>query len=297
MAEHKEGSGGISSESGGNVNVSASQLLEMIKTVVNSSITENITGENGALTKKSEILKHIDTRIENLGSEVMQLQIENNDLKSQLAHQNQDIQQLESENINMQGKVNESLIHANNNEQYGRKESIRIYGIPVSMNPRFENCKREVSMLLRQKLGLYVEEGDMNAAHRIGPIIEGKQAIILRFFARDTKSTVMENRYKLKGTNIRIYDDLTLPNRKLLNRLTNHKEIDQAWVSNGKIKAKTVDGYRFTAEILMDIDLKCSELRKQRRTTYNANAAPVPVPMTKSSLSRNLSHLHLTAPQ
>ena len=84
----------------------------------------------------------------------------------------------------------------------------------------------------------------------------------------------MENRYKLKGTNIRVYDDLTLPNRKLLNRLKNHKEIEQAWVSNGKIKAKTVDGYRFTAEILMDIDLKCNELRKQRRTTYNANAAP-----------------------
>ena len=63
----------------------------------------------------------------------------------------------------MQGKVNESFIHANNNQHYGRKESIRIYGIPVSMNPRFEKCKREVSVLLRQQLGLYVEEGDMNA--------------------------------------------------------------------------------------------------------------------------------------
>ena len=65
MAEHKGGSGGNSSESGGNVNVSANQLLDMIKTVVISSITEKITGENGALSKaKSEIKKHIDTRIE-----------------------------------------------------------------------------------------------------------------------------------------------------------------------------------------------------------------------------------------
>ena len=78
----------------------------------------------------------------------------------------------------------------------------------------------------------------------------------------------------MKGTNIRIYDFLTLLNRKLLRRLKNHKEIEQACVSNGKIKAKTIDGYRFTAEILMDIDLKCNELRKQRRTTYNVNSAP-----------------------
>ena len=34
MAEHKGGSGGNSSESGGNVNGSANQLLDMIKTVV-----------------------------------------------------------------------------------------------------------------------------------------------------------------------------------------------------------------------------------------------------------------------
>ena len=56
----------------------------MTETVVNISITENITGENGPQTKtKSEIIKHITTRIKNLGSEVMQLQIENNDLRSQ----------------------------------------------------------------------------------------------------------------------------------------------------------------------------------------------------------------------
>ena len=129
------------------------------------------------------------------------------------------MQSLKNENVNMQKQITRALIHANDNEQYGRKNSVRIYGIAISNDPRNENCKKLVSSLLTNQLGLDIEEGDMNAAHRIGQIREGKQPIIVKFFARDTKTHIMENRFKLKGNPIRIYDDLTVQNRRLLNRL------------------------------------------------------------------------------
>ena len=119
----------------------------------------------------------------------MSLQIENNELRSQLSTQNKDMRSLKNEHVNMQKQITRALIHANDNEQYGRRNSVRIYGIAISNDPRNENCKKLVSSLLTNQLGLDIEEGDMNAAHRIGQIREGKQPIIVNFFCKGRKNT------------------------------------------------------------------------------------------------------------
>ena len=57
MADNKKIRGDIP-KSESVISISTKQLLDMIKSVVNISITENITGENGALTKtKAEIIQ------------------------------------------------------------------------------------------------------------------------------------------------------------------------------------------------------------------------------------------------
>ena len=61
MAENKEIRGDIPT-SEWVISISTNQQLDMIKSVVRSSKTENITGGNGALAKtKAEIIQHLDS--------------------------------------------------------------------------------------------------------------------------------------------------------------------------------------------------------------------------------------------
>ena len=247
-------------------------LLTMIQKVVSDSITNIITGENGALHQvKNEIVNHLDNKLEHFENQITELQSENSTLKSKLLSQKSEIDELREESVILKSQIKQALVHANNNEQYSRKTCIRIIGYPVAQNPQYKDCRKLSCELFMNKMCIPVEEGDIAGAHRVGKIVDGKQSIIVKFFARDTKQLVTENRFKLKGTNIRIYDDLTIENRKLLNRLRNHSEIESAWYFNGKIKAKTINGLVFNADIYTDINATCNKLNRERRQRPPSN--------------------------
>ena len=67
-------------------------------------------------------------------------------------------------------QMKETMIHANNNEQYSCISSIRIFGIPSSTDSSQENCKTIVSDLCKSKLGLDIDEGDIDGANRDGRV-------------------------------------------------------------------------------------------------------------------------------
>ena len=241
-------------------------LLTMIQKVVSDSITNIIMGENGALHQvKNEIVNHLDNKLEHFENQIAELQSENSTLKSKLISQKSEVDELRDESVILKSQIKQALIHANNNEQYSRKTCIRIKGYPVAQNPQYEDCSKLSCELFMNKMCIPVEEEDIAGAHRVGKIVDGKQSIIVKFFAPDTKQLVTENRFKLKGTNIRIYDDLTIENCKLLNRLRNHSEIESAWYFYGKIKAKTINGLVFNADIYIDINATCIKLYQECR--------------------------------
>ena len=263
------------------VNISLENLMTMIQTAVNDIITEKVTGENGALKKtQCEIINHLNAKVDVIENEILTLKNENEEMKKRCERQQKDLEKLSVEKDNLSCQVREALIHANNIEQHNRKNSIRIFGIQTNPNPNIENCKKVASFFFTEKLGLFIEEGDIDAAHRVGRIRDGKQAIILKFFARDTKISVMEKRHKLKGTAFFVADDLTPKNSRLLNRLKNHPDIESAWVMNGKIRAKTVSGLRITCDLFMDINDACTRASasaaQHYRVTHSARAPQSP---------------------
>ena len=221
-------------------------------------------GENGALHQvKNEIANHLDNKLEN---QIAELQSGNSTLKSKLLSQKSEIDELREESVILKRQIKQALVHANNNEQYNRKTCIRITGYPVAQNPQYEDCRKLSCELFMNKMCIAVEEG--GGYSWCPPSRENRrwqQSIIVKFFARYTKPLVTENRFKLKGTNIRIYDDLTIENRELLNRLRNHSEIESAWYFNGKVKTKTINGLVFNADIYTDINATCNKLNRERR--------------------------------
>ena len=134
---------------------------------------------------------------------------------------------------NAERNAKDALIWANEIEQYGRRWLVRVHG--VKETPK-EDCRKLVLELFKDKLKVNTQEHDIEAAHRVGRVIEGKtRGIIVRFCRRDVKQTILTERRVLAKSGFSIMEDLTTTNMKLLNRLNNSEKIERAWATNGKI--------------------------------------------------------------
>ena len=152
----------------------------------------------------------------------------------------------------------ETRIALNHLEQHSRRWAIRIHGLSAPAND--ENAKRVCSKFFKDKLGLTIPVAEIDCAHRVGPVRNDKQSMIVKVFKRDFIDNIIQNRKKLKASPYVIHEDSTLENRRLLNRLKNHDNIDRAWLLRGTVWATTRDGKKFKVDIYDDINKKISDL-------------------------------------
>ena len=151
-------------------------------------------GENGALRQvKNEIVNHLDNKLEHFENQIAELKSENSMLKSKVLSKKSEIDELRDESVILKSQIKQAIVQANNNEQYSRKTYTKIIGCPVAQNPQYEDCRKLCCELFMNKMCIPVEEGDIAGAHRVGKIVDGKQSLIAKFFARDTKQLVTEN--------------------------------------------------------------------------------------------------------
>ena len=130
-----------------------------------------------------------------------------------------------------------SLTEENNRlEQYTRKNSVRISGIPEKPG---ENVIDIVNQHVVGRLPNNAKFGavDIDNCHRVGRRSEPGRSrqIIVKFNSHLKKMSVIRARSGLKGTGIAINDDLTKTNQKLLTDLRNHNNVSQAWSWEGRI--------------------------------------------------------------
>src|SRR5690606_16723040 len=106
-------------------------------------------------------------------------------------------------------------------EQYGRRNSIRIFGIPETvqgLNAR-EDTTEAVCQTLTSTLGLSVSPNEIDISHRIGSADGDRpRPIIVKFVRREKRLEVLRNRKKLAGTPVSIDVDLTKERARLLKR-------------------------------------------------------------------------------
>ena len=68
------------------------------------------------------------------------------------------------------------MAYANENEQYSRKSSLRVYGMHVEAH---QDCARRVAELLNPILHINLQPADIDSAHRIGRPYNNKPPPIL----------------------------------------------------------------------------------------------------------------------
>ena len=150
-------------------------------------------------------------------------------------------------------------------EQYGRRNNLRISGIPEKEN---EDTTGAVLELANEILELDppLVHNDIEVSHRLPKPRRARQEeprpIIVRFRSKATRYNVISNHKVIKTYNedkqIKTYinEDLTAARSKLFSavrKLKKNKYFDQVWTYNGNVKIKDLKGSVIGVKSLDDV--------------------------------------------
>lgn len=189
----------------------------------------------------SEIVNKLNEKVDTLENRVFELETTTDDLNRKVASLEKKIMQME-ESISEIGYAAEKAEYGVNElEQYTRKSSVRIFGLPDERDEKYENTCDKIHSLLQSKLSMDIQNSDIDIAHRLGRFDSKKnRPVIVKFMSRRKKMECIANRYKLKGSPVVIKDDLTQENQYLLDTCRYDDRVHRSWTDNGKLYVQLV---------------------------------------------------------
>lgn len=122
-------------------------------------------------------------------------------------------------------------------QQYSRRESVRIFGLPRESNESQEAVEKKVLRVIRDA-GVSITSNDFSAVHRVGkPNSAGP--VLVKFVSRKKRSELMASKKSLKSKSgyakIYINDDLTPLRHRLLMHCKSMVAVHKAWSVGGRI--------------------------------------------------------------
>ena len=146
-------------------------------------------------------------------------------------------------------------------EQYSRRQCLRVYGIPESPQ---ENTDQAI-LDLAAKMGVNLDSRDIDRSHRITPKRQVTQsenqqphskpkAIIVKFARYNARNMMYAAKSRLKNTGIVIREDLTPERQGLYFKTLHHENTTRTWSIDGKIFTMTTDGRKKVITSIRDIE-------------------------------------------
>ncbi|KAK6178200.1 hypothetical protein SNE40_013010 [Patella caerulea] len=149
----------------------------------------------------------IELKIENVKLDVMKIISEKvNQLEkdlSEIREKNKKLKAIVETQVNTLILAAERIASAacskvNNLQQWTRRSSVRIFGIPDKMN---ENYSIQEALKVFLSIGVSMTEDQIDIAHRIGTFKPNQnRSIIVKFLSRKYEIFAIKNRRKLKGS-------------------------------------------------------------------------------------------------
>ena len=215
----------------------------------------------------SEMKAAIDSltvKCDKLEGEIFVVKNDNEELKKALKVQKDRNEELSSELVKQNARLSNTEKELNDLEQYGRRWSVRIFGVKEPQGPdareTVEDCTEKAVGVFRDMIGLQdITSEDIEMCHRTGSLEKARankktRPIIVRFFSRQKRGLVLKNRKVLKGKKISVGEDLTIQNVRVLKRAEEHSASLSAWSHNGNIFAKLKTGVVMRVDTQTNID-------------------------------------------
>ena len=182
------------------------------------------------------------------------------DLKATIEQQNLTIKSLGDKVQSLQSEVETLKLDLDDKEQYQRRTSLRIFGLPQEEGEDSESCRAKIIKIIQdEKLDITLDSVDR--AHRIGKREKGKPAqVILKFATFRSRTIFYRARDRIKTNHkVRTHLDLTKSRLDTLNKAKNLSE------SSSKVKficanincelMAVTDGKLFYFRTLDDLDV------------------------------------------
>ncbi|KAK3100751.1 hypothetical protein FSP39_024704 [Pinctada imbricata] len=222
-----------------------------LETLISSIVKKVQLEHKSESDEKEKILREKITKLEHNRDRI---EGENIKLRELLADSNKKVRELEKSECENEILAKNAMKKSNYNEQYSRKNNIKIQGVPENRN---ENTLKVAQDILKEKGNVELKTEDVIAIHRI----PGKKIILIKLKNTECKSIIMRKKSVIKKAqgNVKLVDDVSELNGKLITRLINHDQIDSAWYFNGRVFGQ-VNGKRIMFDLYDNVDEKvCSK--------------------------------------
>ncbi|CAC5419331.1 unnamed protein product [Mytilus coruscus] len=223
--------------------IRATDVEEVVTVIVKKLMNEfEITVQNKIDEKVEEVKNEMQEKLDVLA-------IENEDLKKQI----QDIQYPNTtiiRDLNKTSRLSKQAdISSNYNEQYSRKNNIKILNFP---RKEHQDLRKDFMEFVKTELNVQLEDRDVVAIHRIPSQKVGPYPVIVKLFNSDVKRKIMRCRKELTSK-IKFVDNVTQRNMGLIKRLRETEEFESVWYYNCGIYGRTFSGLQLKFGLYDDI--------------------------------------------
>ena len=201
---------------------------------------------------------------EECDNKIQALELENESLTNELKIVKEANLKLKSEVNTNKTIAQESLKAANFNEQYSRKNNIKIFNLRTT--PK-QDLRQDLVTLVKKDLNVKLDPSDISAIHRIpskNPNLRDNP-IIVRFSNVEAKVEIMKHKKNLKN-NVHFTEDVTKRNLELMRRIRESEGMESAWYFNTSVYGKTKSGLQMKFDLFDNVEQRIQkESNKQKR--------------------------------
>lgn len=188
--------------------------LEAIKVLLEAQDKTLRTALDIIVDQLKSRIQDAETTISDLTRSLEYTQAEVKDLQSEIRALKKDESESKTTITALQTRNEELEKRANYQEDYNRRNNLRITGIQEQAGETWEETANTVSRLLEAKLQLPPME--LERAHRTGPVTPSRpRPVVVRFERFRDREATIRNARKLKGTGIYINEDLCPASQEL----------------------------------------------------------------------------------
>jgi len=235
------------------VSITASEVEAIVQKAISVAIVDITNLFNSKLAEMDKRISAVESAME-FRILAIEERLSDMELSGSVAsvEQQAPIAKTLTEELNaVRSETRESLLASNDNEQYSRRNNLRLCGLkPV----QGEDCRLTAAKFIRETLHVTaVTESDIEVAHMTVGSLQStstqqkRPTMLVRFCRRDKRDLVIRSRRSLKGTHYAVTEDLTSLNVKTMNRLRNSEHVRNTWSWNGKIFALLSNGNKVSA--------------------------------------------------
>ncbi|XP_060071964.1 uncharacterized protein LOC132551835 [Ylistrum balloti] len=234
-----------------------SSIVESMRKDLERELGQKITEKTAQMRQELDVVNAHNHRSQ---ESLQGKQREIDELKKQSTEMQREVERVQTsvfkEMEEVKRMAQDGIRKGNYNEQYSRRNNIKVMGFKEKENVDDENKRdlmKDFCDEVNKVISHPIHRDDLVTVHRIpGRDTKRARPLVVKFVKKEVRNSVIKQRKNLMGT-MKLVDDLTKDNAGLINRLKSNERIENAWYFNGRVFA-VCDGVRKPVDLFQSVN-------------------------------------------